>query len=154
MKEGLAFDLPLEKVVPDEHWETVEEFVITRELNQRFMNCLEDHFPWYAENSPYGGPIAEPGVLHEMAFMAMMRRFPIAPPEGKQSVHAKQESQFYYPPRVGTRVKIEVRLTGKFVKREKDYVIHEARLTDEGGRIFLISRHFRMIGERETEDGK
>ena len=148
VKEGLAFNLPLEKVVPDERWEPVEEFVITPELNRRFMDCLEDHFPWYEEDSPYGGPVAEPGVLHEMAFMAMMRRFPIAPPEGRQSVHAKQESEFYHPARVGTKVKIEVRLTEKYVKRGKDYVIHEARLTGEGGRIFLISRHFRMIGER------
>jgi len=148
MKETLVFDLPLEKVVPDERWETVEEFVITPELNRRFMDSLEDHHPWYAEDSPYGGPIAEPGLLHEKAFMAMLRRFPIAPPEGKQSVHAKQESQFFSPPRVGAKVKIEVRLTEKYVKRGKDYVIHEARLSGEGGQIFLISRHFRMIGEK------
>ena len=148
MKEAIEFNLPVDKVVPDEHWELVEELVITRELNQRFMDCLEDHFPWYTDDSPYNGPIANPGLLHEMAFMAMLRRFPVAPPEGKQSVHAKQESQFYYPARVGAKVKIEVRLTDKYVKRGKDYVIHEARFTDEQGRILLISRHFRMIGER------
>ncbi len=148
MKEAVEFNLPLDKVVPDEHWELVEEFVITPELNRRFIDCLEDHLPWYTDDSPYKGPIAEPGALHEMAFMAMMRKFPVAPPAGKQSVHAKQESQFYYPARVGAKVKIEVRLTEKYVKRGKDYILHEARLTDEDGRILLISRHFRMIGEK------
>jgi hypothetical protein len=148
VKETIEFNMPLDQVVPDEHWKLVQEFVVTPELNQRFMDCLEDHFPWYSDDSPYGGTIAEPGMLHEMAFMAMMRRFPVAPPAGKQSVHAKQESQLYYPAKVGTKVKIEVRLTEKYVKRGKDYILHEARLTDEGGRILLISRHFRMIGER------
>ena len=147
--EELEMSMQIDDVVPDETWEPVMEFVVTPEMNRYFMECLDDHQPWWTGDSPYGGPIAAPGVLHEMAFLAMLRRFPVSPPPGGVSVHAKQESEFHYPANVGAKVTIEVRLSQKYVKRDKDYILHEARCVDEEGRLLLISRHHRMVGRRE-----
>lgn len=144
----LEFIIPLDEVIPSEQWEPVMEFVITQEINQYFMDTLDDHNPWFTTDSPFGGPIANPGVLHEKAFEAMGRRFPISPHPGSPSFHQRQVSELHHPAKVGEKVKIEVRLIDKYVKRNRDYILTQAKCTGENGRLLLLSSHYRMIGKR------
>ncbi|MDD4858857.1 MAG: MaoC family dehydratase [Dehalococcoidales bacterium] len=148
-QEEWAYTMTWDDVVPDNNWKLVRDIRLTTEMNQQFMDALDDHNPLYIDDSPYGASIAIPGLLHELAFEAMIRSFPIAPPSGSTSYHAKQETELHYPVKIGERVKIEVRLTDKYVKREKNYVLHEARLIDENGKMVMLSRHYRMVGRRD-----
>ncbi len=63
----MDFNMTLEEAIPNEKWEDIEEFTVTPELNQQFTDSLDDHHTWFTEDSPYGGPIAEPGLLHQKA---------------------------------------------------------------------------------------
>ena len=149
---NFEFNMTLEEAIPNEEWEMMEEFTITPELNQQFTDSLDDHHPWFTEDSPYGGPIAEPGLLHQKALEVMTRRYPIETPiKGAGSFHQRQDSELFYPARVGKKVKMEVRLIDKYVKRNRDYVVLEARCTDEDGRLLLISHHCRMIQGKEEK---
>lgn len=149
MQEEIEYNLPLDEAIPDERWETAAEFTVTRALNNKFIKSLEDDNPWYTSASPYGAPLAHPGLLFQMAFITMIKRFPVAAPPGQGSRHAKQESEFFAPARVGEKVRIEVRLIDKYFTRGKDYIVHEARLFGEDNRPLIKSRHYRMIGVRE-----
>ncbi|MDD4859523.1 MAG: MaoC family dehydratase [Dehalococcoidales bacterium] len=146
--KDMIFDMPFESVVLDPNWKQVAEVVLTPELNKQYMDALEDHNPLYQEDSPYGVAIAHPGLLHELAFEAMMRTFPVAPPKGQATAHAQQDTEMFYPVRIGTKVKVEVRLSEQTVKRERNYLLYESRIIDESGRMVLSSRHHRMVGRR------
>ena len=143
--------MTMDQVVPNENWEPGGEFYINPEVNEKFMDCLDDHNPWYTEDSPFGWPIANQGVLHIKACEAMMRRFTIEPGPGGSSLHSRQESELHHPAKVGEKVKIEVRLINKYVKRDSDYVVTEARCLNEQGVLLLTSRHFRYFGRREQK---
>lgn len=135
-------------MVPDERWQPAVEFFLNPQINEMFMDCLDDHHPWYTENSPFGWPIGNQGVLHIRACEAMMRTFTIAPGPGGTSLHSKQESELHYPAKVGEKVRIEVRLIDKYAKRNSIFVVTEARCLNEKGELLLTSRHTRYFGRR------
>ncbi len=112
------------------------------------MDSLDEDNPWYYEDSPFGGPIVHPGILHNRSHEAVLRRFPIGVSPGQPAFHAKQESEFYNPVLVGKKIRVEVRMRPKYVKRNRNYIVIEAQSTDEDGMPLLLYRAVRMVGIR------
>lgn len=140
----------IEELIPSEEWYLMGEYLLTSELNRDITLSVEDKNPWYISTSPFGGPIANPAVLLIMGIVAEMHRWPIGGTPERVALHAKQSSEFINPARVGKKVRIEGRVVEKYTKRGKDYVVIEARFTDEEGVPLLTYKRTRAFQKRTT----
>ncbi len=134
-----------EEVVPGDDWKYIGEYVLTQEMNREITASVDDDNPWYVEDSPFGGPIANPAVLYVMAFVAVNKMCGIPPRPERPSAHAKQTCEFFKPAKIGKKVKIEGRIPQKYSKSGKDYLVLEARFTDEDNALLLLYRHTRVF---------
>ena len=51
-----------------------------------------------------------------------------------------QDSQYHNPPIAGKRITVSASIVDKYIRREKPYLIIEARASDEDGRLIEVSR--------------
>ncbi|MBI4307889.1 MAG: MaoC family dehydratase [Chloroflexi bacterium] len=117
------------------------EEVITPELAKRFADAVDSTSPWFTAESPFGGPIAPPGLVETLAQGA---RGVIIRAE-KGTVHAKTVLQHLKPVRVGSKIRIEGKLADKYAKRDKFYIVWESRVTDEQGDVAMVVRFTQCV---------
>lgn len=114
------------------------EEVLTPELVQWYAHALatpNDRWYWY--ESPLGEPLVPPSVIENLGLG--MRGFRIVAPGG--SVHAKTEVEHRKPVKVGTRVRLEGRISDKYEKRGKYYLEWEVTVRDETGDVVMVARY-------------
>jgi len=86
-----------------------DDFLIKPEDVETFAFAVDDHHPWYFEDSPFGGPIAHPVLLANQALMMRHSRYII--PAG---LHAKMQFEFLEPLRAGMRVRSYGKVIDKY----------------------------------------
>ena len=115
----------------------VEE-VLTPELVQWFAHSLDSpNEDWYCYESPLGEPIVPPSVIENLGLG--MRGFLVAAPGG--SVHARIEVEHRKPVKVGTRLRLEGKLSEKYEKRGKYYLVWEVTARDESGDVVMVAQY-------------
>ena len=122
-----------------------EEFVsndqvVTPEDIETYAFAVDDHHPWFLEDSPFGGAIAHPTLLANQALR--MRHNTYVVPAG---LHAKMEFEFLEPIRPGMRVRSRGRVIDKYERRGKPYMVTEYVTEDEHGRVLVRGRFTQMI---------
>ena len=60
-----------------------------------------------------------------------------------------QESEYFNPPFAGKRITVTAKIVDKYIRREKRYLVIEARAVDEDERLIEISRLIGMAREAE-----
>ena len=127
------FDYEHLEVGDDLGTKTIE---ITNELVREYTGLIESDHEWYRTTSPFGGPIAPPTILDNETLRMIDKiyaRF--------GSIHAKQSWSFRKPVLIGSRVRVNVRIADKFVKRDKGWFVMELTATDETGDVVCTGRH-------------
>ena len=94
--------------------------------------------------------MVNPIVLIKLGTRPVLREFPVAIPTGQSSLNAKLACRFLRPSYVGCGYVDEGRLTAKYVRRGRRYLVTEGRIADDRGNDVLWFTHTRMVG-RETE---
>ncbi len=61
--------------------------------------------------------------------------------------NAGQESHYFNPPLPGKRITVSAHIADKYVRREKQYIVIEARAVDEDGRLIEISKLIGLASE-------
>jgi acyl dehydratase len=61
-------------------------------------------------------------------------------PSLKAAIWAKSEHEFIKPMKVGSKVFVRGKVTDKYTKRGREYVVTEFEAVDEHGEVLLISR--------------
>ena len=74
-----------EEFVSDEHLVTPEDI-------ETYAFAVDDHHPWFFEDSPFGGPIAHPTLLGNQALRLRHSRYIV-----HAGLHAKMEFEFLEP---------------------------------------------------------
>jgi len=123
-----------------------DDFLIKPEDVETFAYAVDDHNPWYFEDSPCGGPIAHPVMLGNQALMMRHSRYII--PAG---LHAKIEFEFLEPLRAGMRVRSYGKVLEKFEKRGRHYMVTGFVTKDEESGAELVRGQFTQMllkGER------
>ena len=114
------------------------EIVLTPELVQWYAHALDSpNDNWYRYSSPLGEPIVPPSVMENLGLG--LRGVRIIAPGG--SVHSKCEVEHKKPVTVGTKIRAEGKVTEKYEKRGKWYLVWEVRITDEGGEEILVGTY-------------
>jgi len=74
-------------------------------------------------------PFTTLGVKHDATAFAMVYDDPIG------TVNAGNEVEFYNPPIVGKTIHVTGRISDKYLRRDKPYIVIEATAVDEDGRL-------------------
>jgi len=111
------------------------EFLLSPELNQQYLYSEEDFHPWYIEETEIGPPIGHPALLFNMSNGTRSPSFSMD--GGEAAFHARDETFFLHPARVGKKLKIIYNWRGIFEKRGRPYRLTSVTVVDEDGREVL-----------------
>jgi acyl dehydratase len=125
--------------------ELSRELHLSPELVILYADAVEDYNPWYEGwlmntwhqdgESPFGGAIVPPMLVSHFVLSV---QFDHTKPFAVGSIHTFHDSRILAPIPVGTTVRIRTKAIGKFEKRGRRYVRHEATVTDTGtGKLYF-----------------
>jgi acyl dehydratase len=118
-----------------------DDFLIKPEDVDTFAYAVDDHNPWYFEDSPLGGPIVHPTLLGNQALL--MRHSKYIVPAG---LHAKMQFEFLEPMRVGMRVRSHGKVIDKYERRGRHYMVTQFETRDEAtGKVHTRGQFTQMI---------
>jgi acyl dehydratase len=117
-----------------------DDFLIKPEDVETFAFAVDDHDPWYFEDSPFGGTIAHPVLLGNQALMMRHGRYIV--PAG---LHAKMQFEFVEPLRAGMRVRTRGRVIDKYERRGRHYMVTEFATRDEETGTVLVRGQFTQM---------
>ena len=117
-----------------------EPQVVSPEDIEAYAWAVEDHHPWFSEDSPFGGPIAHPTFLANQALRLRHSRYIV--PAG---LHAKMEFEFLEPIRPGARVRSRGTVIDKYERRGKSYMVTSYVTEDEDGTPLVRGQFTQMI---------
>ena len=117
-----------------------DDFLIKPEDVETFAFAVDDHDPWYFEDSPFGGRIAHPVLMGNQALMMRHSKYII--PAG---LHAKMQYEFVEPFRAGMRVRTRGKVIDKYEKRGRHYMVTEFITRDEESGTVLTRGQFTQM---------
>jgi len=118
-----------------------DDFLIKPEDVETFAYAVDDHSPWYFEDSPFDGPIAHPTLLGNQALFLRHSKYIV--PAG---LHAKVQFEFLEPIRAGIRVRSYGKVIDKYEKRGRHYLVTQFETRDEEtGTVYTRGQFTQMI---------
>ncbi len=126
--EELPLGIPMEPI----------EHTVDAEMVKRYADAIGSTNPWFFEDSPFGGPIVPPTILENLALRMQTAAHRIQVKGGY--VHSHMESEYLKPVLVGTTVRVEGHLAGKYIRRDKYYLVTEFHVHDAAGDEVLKGR--------------
>jgi hypothetical protein len=110
------------------------EYVLTQDQLDRYRESVDDpraQFPTIA--------VKHDGTALDLTFSSR-----------QGSVNARQEAEFFNPPVPGKRIFVTARISDKYIRREKPYIVCEAEAKDEDGRLIERIRVAEMFKPDEV----
>jgi acyl dehydratase len=108
--------------------EYIDEYTLTPELARDYAAGIDDLNVWYLEQSPFGGPVANPMLIVAQHARLFKTKYITA-----GNVHTRHETQFLNPARIGKVIKLYGKLVDKYLNRGREYLVMECRSIDEDG---------------------
>jgi len=131
--------LSYEKVTVGEEFRS-DDFLIKPEDVDTHAYAVDDHHPWYFEDSPFGGKIAPPTLMANQALLMRHSRYIV--PAG---LHAKMQFEFLEPLRAGMRVRTHGRIVDKYERRDRHYMVTQFETRDEETGTILVRGQFTQM---------
>jgi len=116
------------------------DLVVKPEDLDTFAYAVDDHHPWFFENSPFGGPIAHPTLLANQALLMRHNKFVV-----DAGLHAAMQFEFIEPIRIGMRVRTRGKVIDKYERRGKHYMVTEFVTTEEDTGQTLVRGQFTQM---------
>jgi len=117
-----------------------DDFLIKPEDIDTFAYAVDDHHPWFFEDSPFGGTIAHPTLLGNQALLMRHSRYRV-----NAGLHAKMQFEFLEPLRAGMRVRTHGRVIDKYERRERHYMVTAFETCDEETGAVLVRGQFTQM---------
>jgi len=109
---------------------------ITPETVATYIAGTGDDNPWYRERSPLGGPVAPALILHSGVYKTVKWYLPNI----YGNLHARQEWEIFAPVMVGERLTTRSLIVGRYIKRDREYLVNEVIVTNAAGQIVSRSK--------------
>ena len=117
-----------------------DDFLIKPEDIDTYAYAVDDYSPWFFEDSPFGGKIAQPTLLGNQALFMRHCRYLI-----NAGLHAKMQFEFLEPLRPGMRVRSYGKVVDKYERRERHYMITAFETRDEETGTVLVRGQFTQM---------
>ncbi len=109
---------------------------ITPETVATYIAGTGDDNPWYRDRSPLGGPVAPALILHSGVYKTVKWYLPNI----YGNLHARQEWEIFAPVMVGERLTTRSLIVGRYIKRDREYLVNEVIVTNAAGQIVSRSK--------------
>ena len=124
-----------------------EEFIsndhlVTPEDVEAYAFAVEDFNSWFLGESPFGGSVAHPTLLGNLALHLRHSKYIV-----RAGLHAKMRFEFLEPVRVGTRVRARGKVVDKYIKRDKHYMVTDYAIEDQDGTPLIRGQFTQMLLE-------
>jgi acyl dehydratase len=116
------------------------DLVVKPEDVDTFAYAVDDHHPWYFEDSPFGGPIAHPTIAANQALLMRHNKYIV-----DAGLHAQMQFEFMRPIRVGMRIRTRGRVIDKYEKRGRHYMVTEFVTSEDSGEVLVRGQFTQMI---------
>ena len=122
-----------------------EEFVsneqlVTPEDIETYAFAVDDHHPWFLEDSPFGGAVGHPTLMANQALRMRHNTYIV-----RAGLHAKMAFEFVEPIRPGMRVRSRGTVVDKYERRGKPYMVTEFVTEDEHGTVLVRGQFTQML---------
>jgi acyl dehydratase len=118
-----------------------DDFLVKPEDIDTYAYAVDDHDPWYFEDSPLGGKIAPPTLLANQALAMRHSHYLV-----NAGLHAKMQFEFLEPLRAGMRVRSYGRVIDKYERRDRHYMVTAFETRDEEtGKVLVRGQFTQMI---------
>lgn len=106
-------------------------FKVDAELNQQYLYSLEDFNLCYLREGSWGQPIVHPALLLNMTNRTRSPSFRL--PQGYSSIHAKDETWFIAPARVGDVLTVSWTVVELYEHRGRPYQALDVLVVNQDG---------------------
>ena len=131
--------LTYEALEVGEEFASDEQLVLPEDV-ETYAFAVEDHHPWFLEDSPFGGAIAHPTLLGNQALRMRHGRYIV-----HAGLHAKMDFEFLEPIRPGVRTRSRGKVVDKYERGGKPYMVTEFVTEDENGTTLVRGRFTQML---------
>ncbi|HVA79255.1 MAG TPA: MaoC family dehydratase N-terminal domain-containing protein [Candidatus Binataceae bacterium] len=123
---------------------------ITPETVATYIAGTGDDNPWYRDRSPLGGPVAPALILHSGVYKTVKWYLPNI----YGNLHARQEWEIFTPVMVGERLTTRSLIVGRYIKRDREYLVNEVIVTNAAGQIVSRSKTHQsfLLPEQTSKD--
>lgn len=122
------------------------EYTITPDQARAYEDSLRDETDWSGTSSPFGAPVASPGLLASDYVKLIASQY-----EFVGGVHAKQENTYLGPPPVGRSLRVTGQVVDKYERRGRLWLVVETTTSDDAGRAVARSRNTLMMPAPDQE---
>lgn len=129
-KHALATTKFAHELEPGDEYEALE-FTASAEMNQQILFAQEDFDARFIGSEA----LVHPALLLQIAANTKSPSFRLAP--GTGSILSEAETEFLGPVAVGTKLRVNWRVTKQYEKRGRRYYVMVAEITDEHGKLAL-----------------
>ncbi len=122
------------------------ELVLTPEQIDYFCEGHQEYHEWYTVDSPFGGRICPPVMGYRIARDMFSNKFNV------RGLLVEYETENFNPMLPGKKLRCTGGISGKWVKRDREFVEYTVTCTDEEGlEIFRTRRvHVLDVLKRDT----
>lgn len=110
-------------------------FAVTPELNEQYVYAVQDYRPCYLKEGPWGAPMVHPALLLNMTSRTRSPSFKLPP--GWSSIHARDETEFLNPARVGDTLTARWKVVEVYERKGRPYQAIECLVVDATGERVL-----------------
>lgn len=125
------------------------QVAITPELVAEYSAGVDDRHPWYTGASPFGGPVAPALLLHSEVYQYDEWYLPNL----WGNLHARQEWELFAPMRLSDTVTTRAMIVGRYLKRNRDYVVNEVQVFSSTGRLLHRGRTHQSFVLEQSPQG-
>lgn len=135
----MAQKRPLEEAQVGEELGPIR-YKVSEKLVKKSVELVDEPHPWYLSNSPFGGPIVPPLIIASDYIRAWSVKF-----FGEEPIHTKAEHHYINPAKVGKELIVTGKVTDRYNKRGRDYLVFETVTKDEDGLEIVRSKNTLLI---------
>lgn len=113
-------------------------FTVSEDLARRYVDAVEDYHLCYLTGSGGDRPLVHPGLVLNQSNTTRSPSYSVAP--GEAGIHAKEETWFVRPARVGDRLLVEWSFEESYERRGRTYLVYKAVVKDDRGNVIIERR--------------
>jgi hypothetical protein len=115
------------------------EWVVTEEMIDTQCAIDADYDVWYSLTSPWGGRIAPPQISYRPPRWLLSRTYNI------RGLFVRWEMENVRPIKPSVKLRVAARISDKYVKNEREFVVYEAEATDPEGNVVFRTRRTHVL---------
>lgn len=123
---------------------------LTPETIATYIAGTGDDNAWYRDRSPLGGPIVPALILYGAVYKTVKWYLPNI----YGNLHSRQEWEIFAPVMVGEQLTSRSLIVGRYLKRDREYLVNEVIVSNRAGRVVSRSRtHQSFLLPEQTKTG-